>query len=310
VIAGLLVGGSRDSRQDQIDRGIEAYTRKGAQRIAQVNRQAENQSRTQAAVAVAESVLEGQKGLETKLGDKLDAAGMALKPAEWLLVHVGVTIGLGLIGLLLSGGNVLMMLAGLLFGGFGAWAFLSFKHSRRLKAFKNQLADTLQLMSGALSAGLSLAQSVDTVVKEGTDPMAGEFRRALIETRLGVEIEDALAAIADRMGSVDFEWVVMAIRIQRQVGGNLAELLNKVAETIREREYLERQVLTLSAEGRLSVWILGGLPPAFMAYFMASNLDYVGVMFETPLGWAMLIVMGILLTAGIFWMKKLVKVEV
>ena len=156
------------------------------------------------------------------------------------------------------------MLGGLFLGACGAWFFLSFKHKRRLKAFKNQLANTLQLMSGALSAGLSLAQSVDTVVKEGTDPMASEFRRALIETRLGVEIEDSLAAIADRMGSVDFEWVVMAIRIQRQVGGNLAELLNKVAETIREREYLERQVLALSAEGRLSVWILGGLPPVFM----------------------------------------------
>jgi tight adherence protein B len=306
----IVAGGSRDSQQDQIDRGIEAYTRKGAQRIAQANRQADNQSKTSAAVAVAESVLEGQKGLEVKLGEKLDAAGLAFKPAEWLLVHVGVTLGLGVIGLLLSGGNLLMMLAGLFFGGVGAWAFLSFKHSRRLKAFKNQLADTLQLMSGALSAGLSLAQSVDTVVKEGTDPMAGEFRRALIETRLGVEIEDALAAIADRMGSVDFEWVVMAIRIQRQVGGNLADLLNKVAETIREREYLERQVLTLSAEGRLSVWILGGLPPAFMAYLMVSNPSYVGVMFESPLGWAMLILMAILLTAGIFWMKKLVKVEV
>jgi tight adherence protein B len=310
VIVGLLSAGSRDPRQDQIDRGIEAYTRKGAQRIAQANRQTENQGKTNTAVAMAESVLEGQKGLEQKLGDKLDAAGMALKPAEWLLVHVGVTLGLGIIGLLLSGGNVLFMLAGLLFGGFGAWAFLSMKHTRRLKAFKNQLADTLQLMAGALSAGLSLAQSVDTVVKEGTDPMAGEFRRALIETRLGVEIEDALAAIADRMSSVDFEWVVMAIRIQRQVGGNLAELLNKVAETIREREYLERQVLTLSAEGRLSVWILGGLPPAFMAYLLVSNPGYVGVLFESPIGWAMLILMGFLLTVGIFWMKKLVKVEV
>ncbi len=171
----------------------------------------------------------------------------------------------GLVALLLSGGNVLYMLGGLFLGGVGAWVFLSFKHRRRLKAFKNQLANTLQLMSGALSAGLSLAQSVDTVVKEGTDPMASEFRRALIETRLGVEIEDALAAIAERMGSVDFEWVVMAIRIQRQVGGNLAELLNKVAETIREREYLERQVLALSAEGRLSVWILGGLPAGLHA---------------------------------------------
>ena len=117
-------------------------------------------------------------------------------------------------------------------------------------------------MAGSLSAGLSLAQSVDTVVREGPSRSASEFRRALVEARLGVEIEDALEGVAERMESVDFEWVVMAIRIQREVGGNLSELLNNVAATIREREYLERQVSALSAEGRLSVWILGGLPPA------------------------------------------------
>jgi tight adherence protein B len=112
------------------------------------------------------------------------------------------------------------------------------------------------------------------------------------------------------MGSVDFEWVVMAIRIQRSVGGNLSELLNKVAETIREREYLERQVKALSAEGRLSVWILGGLPPGFMLYLGLANPSYLEPMFRSPLGWAMLILMAIMLTVGIFWMKKVVKVEV
>ncbi len=192
----------------------------------------------------------------------------------------------------------------------GPWLYLSFARSRRLKKFKGQLADTLQLMAGALSAGLSLAQGVDTVVREGTDPVAGEFRRALMETRLGVEIEDALAGVADRMQSVDFEWVVMAIRIQREVGGNLAELLNKVAETIREREYLERQVLTLSAEGRLSVWILGGLPPGFMLYLLMANRRYLEPMWTNPIGWLMLGTMAALLTVGIFWMRKLVKVEV
>jgi tight adherence protein B len=148
------------------------------------------------------------------------------------------------------------------------------------------------------------------VVREGNDPMAGEFRRALVETRLGIEIEEALTGVAQRMQSVDFEWVVMAIRIQREVGGNLSELLNKVAETIREREYLQRQVKTLSAEGRLSVWILGGLPPGFMLYLGLANPSYLEPMYTTPLGWVMLTVMGVLLTAGIFWMKKVVKVDV
>jgi tight adherence protein B len=310
AIVFIAFGGSRNTRQDAVDRSIEAYTRKGAKKLAEANRQAESSSVTQSAVSVAENVLENQKGLETALGDRLEAAGLALKPAEWLLIHIGVAIGLGVMGLLLGGGNVLYMALGLFFGLALPWLFLSFKRKRRLKAFKAQLADTLQLMAGSLSAGLSLAQSVDTVVREGTDPMAAEFRRALVETRLGVEIEEAMMGIADRMQSVDFEWVVMAIRIQRSVGGNLSELLNKVAETIREREYLERQVLTLSAEGRLSVWILGGLPPGFMAYLLVANPSYIAPMFSNPLGWAMLIIMAVLLTGGIFWMKKLVKVEV
>jgi tight adherence protein B len=140
--------------------------------------------------------------------------------------------------------------------------------------------------------------------------MAAEFRRALVEMRLGVEIEDALDGVSERMDSVDFRWVVMAIRIQREVGGNLAELLNNVADTIREREYLERQVLSLSAEGRLSVWILGGLPPGFMLYLLMANPEYLSPLFSTTIGYVALGVMAVLLVVGVFWMKKLVKVDV
>jgi tight adherence protein B len=313
AVVALMMGST--SKQDEAVRAsIEAYTRKGARKLAAAqaagHAQPQQQSVTQQAVSVAQNVLENQKGLESSLGDRLDAAGMSLKPAEWLLMHVGIAITLGVAGLLLSGGNLLYMLLFLFLGVVGPWIYLSMAKSRRLKRFKGQLADTLQLMAGALSAGLSLAQSVDTVVREGSDPVSGEFRRALVETRLGVEIEDALSGVADRMQSVDFEWVVMAIRIQREVGGNLSELLNKVAETIREREYLERQVLTLSAEGRLSVWILGGLPPAFMAYLALANPEYLAPMVGSPLGWVMLTVMAVLLVVGIFWMKKLVKVDV
>ena len=124
-------------------------------------------------------------------------------------------------------------------------------------------------MSGSLSAGLSLAQSIDTIVREGADPISSEFRRVVIETRLGVTLEDSMEGIAQRMESRDFEWVVMAIRIQREVGGNLAELLLTVAATLREREYLRRHVRALSAEGRLSCYVLGGLPPGFLAYLVA-----------------------------------------
>ena len=237
---------------------------------------------TSQAVGIAERALAGNKGFEARLGNKLEGAGMSVKPAEWLLGHAGFALGAALVGFLLSSGSVLFTLMLLAVGVVLPWIYLGMKKSRRLKAFNSQLPDTLQLMSGSLSAGLSLAQSVDTVVREGSEPMAAEFRRALVEARLGVQVEDALESVAERMQSEDFKWVVMAIRIQREVGGNLAELLNQVAETMREREYLRRQVKSLSAEGRLSAWILGGLPPVFLLYLVLLRPDYLDPMIDVP----------------------------
>ncbi len=303
-------GAFSSGRRDTVQSRISAYTRKGSRKLAATQAKPQSQGVTAQAVGVAAKVVESNKGLEAALGQRLEAAGMSMKPAEWLLAHAGVAIAGSLLGLLLSSGNIVFALLGLFVGLVVPWIFLGFKRSRRTKAFKAQLADTLQLMAGSLSAGLSMAQSVDTVVREGSDPMGTEFRRALVEARLGVELEDALEGVGERMESVDFKWVVMAIRIQREVGGNLSELLNTVAETIREREYLERQVLALSAEGRLSVWILGGLPPGFMLYLLLANPTYLEPLYTTVLGYLALGTMAVLLTVGIFWMKKLVKVEV
>ena len=165
-------------------------------------------------------------------------------------------------------------------------------------------------MSGSLSAGLSLAQSIDTIVREGSEPISGEFQRVVIETRLGVTLEDSMDGVAERMESRDFAWVVMAIRIQREVGGNLAELLLTVAGTLREREYLRRHVRALSAEGRLSCYILGGLPPGFLGYLALSRPEYVEPMYTSTIGWILVAAMSILLAAGIFWMAKVAKVDV
>jgi tight adherence protein B len=262
------------------------------------------------AVDLARKALEGNAGFEATLGSKLEGADVSMKPAEWLLLHAGIALGAGLVGLLLSSGGILLTALFLVAGVVLPWAYLSIRKARRLKAFNAQLADTLQLISGSLSAGLSLAQGLDTVVREGAEPVAGEFKRALIEARLGVAIEDSLDSIAKRMESADFEWIVMAIRIQREVGGNLAELLNKVAATMREREYLRRQVKALSAEGKMSAWILGALPPGLLVYMLMTNPDYVSPMFSTALGWFMLGGAVVLMAIGAFWMTRVVKVDV
>lgn len=310
---GLLGRRERETVEDKIS----VYTRAGASRSAKAasaarHAPAEGSARSMAgsAVELAHKALQGNKGFEASLAAKLEAADLSLKPAEWLLLHSGITLAAGLLGFLLSSGGLVLTVVLIVAGAVVPWVYLGTRKSKRQKAFNAQLAETLQLIAGSLSAGLSLAQSLDTVVREGSEPIAGEFRRALVEARLGVPVEDSLDSIAKRMESADFEWAVMAIRIQREVGGNLSELLLKVAATMRERDYLRRQVKTLSAEGKLSGWILGALPPGMLAYMLVTNPAYLSPMFETTLGWLLLGAGVVLLAVGAFWMSRVVKVEV
>ena len=129
------------------------------------------------------------------------------------------------------------------------------------------------MLAGSLSAGYSLPQALDNVSKEAGGTMGLELNRALLESRLGLPIEESLEAVAQRMRSLDFHWTVMAIRINRQVGGNLAEVLTNVAKTVRERERLRRQVQALSAEGVLSGWILALLPIGVALFIAWTNRD-------------------------------------
>ena len=250
------------------------------------------------------------RGLDTAIDSKLESAGLPLRTAEWMLVHVGVAVGTSVVFLILSGGGLLGTFLGLVIGLIGPWMLLVLRKDRRESAFLTQLPDTLQLISGSLQAGHSLPQALDTVVREGQPPMSQEFNRALIEHRLGKPIDEALEGIAGRMESKDFSWVVMAIRIQREVGGNLAELLRTVGDTIRERQRLRRQVKVLSAEGRLSAWVLGLLPVMFTTYLALAKPEYLGPMFDHPVGIAMLGMAALLLAVGAFWISQTVKVDV
>lgn len=263
-------------------------------------------SMRESAVAVTQKLVQGD--FESRLLQRLNGAGLALTPAEWLLLHTGVALAAAFVGLIVRGPAMMVVL--FIAGVLVPWMFLKFKHARRLAAFNSQLAETLQLVAGGLSAGLSMPQAIDTVVREGVQPMAGELRRALTEQRLGIEIEEALQGVADRMESQDFSWVVMAIRIQREVGGNLAELLNTVADTLRERDYLRRQVKVLSAEGRFSAWILGGMPIAMFIFLLLVRPHAVEPLYTEPMGLMLSGLAIVLLAMGFVVMSKLVKVEV
>lgn len=261
------------------------------------------------AKAAAAEILERNSALNDRMTRRLAAAGSEFKPSEWLLLHVGAVLVGGVIGLLLGQGSIILGLVFMLVGFVLPPFYLRFMAGRRKRAFDAALPEVLQLLSGALSAGLSLAQAVDTVVREGPEPIASEFKRVLVEARIGVAIEDAFEGVAQRFESKDFGWAVMAIRIQRQVGGNLAELLTTVAATMRERQYLRRHVRALSAEGRLSAVILCALPILFALFLFLTNREFLHPLVADVRGW-------ILLGFGVTWMligtitmSRMVKVE-
>ncbi len=284
---------------------LTAYTGTSAQN----DKQASDPMLDQAKAAAA-GLLDRNEGLEEKLAIRLAAAGSGFKPSEWLLLHVGVVIATGLLGLLVGRGNIVIGIVFLIGGYFLPRIYLMIKAGRRKRAFNAALPDTLQMMAGSLSAGLSLAQAVDTITREGQEPIASEFKRVLVESRIGVAIEDAFDGVSTRFGSQDFAWVVMAIRIQRQVGGNLSELLTTVAATMRERQYLRRQVNTLAAEGKLSAMVLSALPPCVFLFVMVTQPEYMEPLYSDARG--ILIFGGAIawLLVGVFWMSRIIKVEV
>jgi Flp pilus assembly protein TadB len=247
---------------------------------------------------------------EPALAGRLDAAGITRKPAEWALLGTSATVAL-IAALTLATGNVLLaVLIGVPCGWLGMRLALSIRISRRRAAFADQLPEMLQLVAGSLQAGFSLPQALDGLAREETQPSSGEISRALAEVRIGVDLEVALGAVAERMDSDDMRWTVMAIRIQREVGGNLVEVLRNTVATMRERAFLRRQVRSLSGEGRLSAYILVALPIVVGGWLFYSSPSYMRPLYTTVTGVLMLGGAGVLFVLGAFWMRTLIKVEV
>ncbi len=260
------------------------------------------------ATAMAETLVR-RGNLEETFLDRLEAAGLNMRVAEFVLISLGSAFIPPLLTLILTR-NLLLSVLMVLLGTVGPFLWLAVLASRRQAKFDEQLPSTLQLLSGALQAGHSLQQAVDTVVHEAGDPIAAEFQRVLTEARLGRPLEEAFEAMAKRTRSVDFEWTVMAIRLQRQVGGNLAEVLSTVSQTIRDRYSLKRQIRALSAEGRLSSLILSILPVLLFAALLVFNPLFLRPLFTTRLGIMMMAGSVVLMIFGVFWLKKITEIKV
>jgi tight adherence protein B len=258
------------------------------------------------AANVTDRVLE-QRSARGKLDTALEQAGKDMRPGEFVLISAGITVAGGIGGFLFMGFRG--FLAGLVLGFLFSRRRLSRARAKRQKAFANQLGDTLLMISGSIRAGHGVVEAIDTVASQAESPTGEEFSRVVAETRIGRDLTDALYDVASRTGSEDFIWVVRAIAINRELGGDLAEVLDNTGETIRDRNRLRDQVKALSAEGRVSAYILFALPILVAAWVRFSNPEYMNSMTDTTPGKIVFAFAGFLMVIGGLWLKKLVAVK-
>ncbi|HEV3231674.1 MAG TPA: type II secretion system F family protein [Candidatus Dormibacteraeota bacterium] len=245
---------------------------------------------------------------DLRMQTELNRAGLQLRAQEFLLMQVGVAVVLGLL-LFWRFGNPLFGVAGLAAGYFLPVFYLHRRQRKRKQGFERQLGDMVGLMSNGIKAGYSIQQALASVVESARDPLREEMSRVVRETSLGLPLEDALQHANDRLESKDFDLMVTAILIHRTVGGNLAEVLDKISETIRERVKVQGEVRVLTAQARASGYIITGLP-----FAVAGILSLISPGFERPLfthflGWVMIVLALFMIGVGYAIIRKITDIH-
>ena len=250
---------------------------------------------------------DAKKGKPSVL-EQLQRADLKLRPSEFFMIQVGSGLLVALV-VYWRFANILGLLTfilGYLIPGF----YVKYRVSQRLKKFNGQLGDTLTLLSNALKAGYSFAQAIDTVAKNAVAPIGDEFGRAVREMNLGGSPDEALGNITKRIASQDFDLVATAYSIHRTVGGNLAEILDNIAYTIRERVRIKGEIQTLTAQARASGTIITALPILLAAFMFFVTPTYFQPMFGSIIGWILLAIGAFMIFIGNLIIRRIVAIEV
>jgi len=258
-------------------------------------------------VALAGKVV-SQFDSKGSLSASLERAHIPLRPGEYVLITAAGSLALAALLLGLTGTWVLAA-AGTAVSPLVASMVLKRRITKRRKAFETALPEALTLVASSLSAGHTFLRAIQMMCEEAPEPVAEEFSRLVSETRLGYPVVDALARMAARLGIRDLDWVVQAIRIQQQVGGKLADLLHILADFIRARDEVRREIQVLTAEGRISAWVLTGLAPFMLLAIQFLNPGYMSPMFR---GWGLVVLLGTggMVAFGSFIIFRMTKIEV
>ena len=276
---------------------------------------------TSAALASFNRVVE-KRDWGTNMATELARADLALKPSEFLAIRIGAMAGIPLAMIVLSAfvsafSSPLAWILGLVMGYWLPRFWLNRRKSKRLKAFNSGLADTIMLLANSLRSGSSFLQAVEMIVREAQPPISTEFARVIREVNLGLPLDDALANLARRVKSDDLDLLTTAIGIHHTVGGNLAEILDTIAFTIRERVRIKGEIKTLTAQQRMSGYVVGFLPVALVVILSVIAPTFMEPMFQKPpelLGLpAGLFILGagaLMMAIGFFFIRRIVDIEV
>ncbi|NTU49618.1 MAG: type II secretion system F family protein [Desulfobulbaceae bacterium] len=256
-----------------------------------------------------ESWLSSRSGTFRKLQNLVERAHSPLKAGRFMVIMLILFAVVFVLGLLRQTNPILILaLAAAISSTPLLW--LSRQSNQRRLAFESKLPEMLDFISRALRAGHSLTSALCEVGKEFTDPIGPELKTVSDEMAFGIPFKDAIGRLADRVQSKDLSFFVTSLVIQHETGGNLAELLDGLAETMRERFKLRGKIRTLSAEGRASAFVLGGMPFAFASILTLINPGYISILWTTPQGQTLLLICGGLMAAGIFVLNSIIQIKV
>jgi tight adherence protein B len=246
-------------------------------------------------------------GKET-LAEDLERAGMRLTSSEYLLIQITSCLGLGLLGLWLFGigpGVLLLGWVGYILPHF----YLRRRQDARQRAFSDQLGNMITLLSNALKTGYSLGQAIEIIAKKAPPPVSDEFEVVTSSIHFGTSIEDALAALVKRVQSSDLDFIVVAILLHRKVGGNLPEILDNIADTIRDRLRMKREMNVLTAHARASATLISALPLVLAVLMYTITPKYFAPMVYSPVGWLLIVIAAALVVMGNLLMNRLSRVD-
>ena len=305
AIAVLLLfwglGRAGRSRDDIIEQRLDQYGR-----IDLVEEHAPERRRS-AMDGIEDAV--SKRGFAASIQTDLARADLKLRVAEFVIITILAIFAGFFLGNLIFGSPLFGMIFAVV-GFFVPRFYVGYRRRQRLNAFNDQLGDTISLLANSLRSGFSIVQSMETVAEQLPDPIASEFHRVGQEIGLGLNYEEALNNMLRRVPSEDLDLMITAVNIQGRVGGNLAEILDTIGHTIRERIRIKGEIRVLTAQQMISGYILTGLPVILGLVLYLINKEYIGRMFQDPCGWIMLGTSVVMITVGFLIIRKIVDIEV